>query len=170
MFLQCSKLSCRDWYGTIPARGLMPSNFCNVKWIFIICHHPETMMQGDTGPWVSPDSLHLALVLRTSLHPSLSDLSSLDTRVAVISLSNASLVTSIPRPEASHCRDCGLAVSLAWAGPQALVTGWSRPHQTSIFYTWCPVQGPGLTKCNLVSGWYTTTGEDVSKLKVHLPK
>ena len=110
------------------------------------------MMQGDTGPWVSPDSLHLALVLRTSLHPSLSDLSSLDTRVAVVSLSNASLVTSIPRPEARHCRDCGIVVSLAWAGPQVLVTGWSRPQQTSIFYTWCPVQRPGLTKCNLVSG------------------
>ena len=111
-------------------------------------------MQGDTGPWVSPDSLHVALVLRTSLHPSLSDLSSLDTRVAVVSLSNASVVTSIPRPEASHCRDCGLLVSLAWAGPRFLVTGWTRPQQTSIFYTSCrvPETGPGLTKCNLVSG------------------
>lgn len=111
-------------------------------------------MQGDTGPWVSPDSLQVALVLRTSLHPSLSDLGSLDTRLAVVSLGDASLVTSVPRPEARHCRDCGLVVSLAWAGPRLLVTGWTRPQQTSILYTSCrvPDTGQGLTKCNLVSG------------------
>ena len=110
-------------------------------------------MQGDAGPWVSPDSLHLALVLRTSLEPSLSDLRSLYTRVAVVSLSNASEVTSIPRPEASTCGDCGLVTSLAWAGPGSLVTAWARPQQTSTFYSLCQVPGPGLAaKCNLVSG------------------
>ena len=94
-------------------------------------------MQGDTGPWVSPDSLHVALVLRTSLRPSLNDLSSLDTRVAVVSLSNASVVTSIPRPEASHCQDCGLVVSLAILTTSSRIVDrtyfvWANPGELKI--------------------------------------
>ena len=110
------------------------------------------MMNGDLGPWLSPDRSQLALVLRTSLPPSLSDLSSLRVRVAVLSLGPpASLVTSVPSPEARHCEDCDLVVSLAWAGPSTLVTGWTQPHQTQIFYTQCRLPELGATKCNLVS-------------------
>ena len=105
---------------------------------------PERMMNGHSGPWLSPDQSLVALLHHSSEH---------SVQCSVIRLTDKRK-WKIISPDVKSSEAFFYISSVTWATSNTLSLTWMDRSQTTIFYTLCvpPSEASNSYKCNIVSG------------------
>ena len=104
---------------------------------------PERMMNGHSGPWLSPDQSLVALLHHSSDH---------SVQCSVIRLADKRK-WKIISPDVKSSEAFFYISSVSWPTSSTLSLTWLDRSQTTIFYTLClpPSQASTSYECNIVS-------------------
>ena len=143
-----STRQCALSHFSVSSQSALPDGSCQrCDWSGLQANlFPERMMNGHSGPWLSPDQSLLALLLHSGDH-------SVQCRVIRLADKRKWKIIS---PDVKSSQAFVYISSVSWATASTLSLTWLDRSQTTIFYTLCRPPSPASSsyECNIVSTQY----------------